>query len=188
MNEVELPAVRLSSNWSYVFVVHWPLDSACAKSIELLLLLPLLTLRFCYFVFRMPTVEAAVGTLKMCQQAQDQLQNAINTVVKAEQQLRENTREVGNVALLHSFVFVEKSFFPQKWEYVYNLQWPKQATEERFLCLEKKIEPIIQSDTVCVCMSDDSHLVYYWIILKLVPHTHYMNVMVLDWLILWSTS
>lgn len=44
----------------------------------------------------MPTVEATVGTLKMCQQAQDQLQNAINTVVKAEQQLRENTREVWN--------------------------------------------------------------------------------------------
>ncbi|XP_056903116.1 nuclear receptor coactivator 4 isoform X2 [Takifugu flavidus] len=43
---------------------------------------------------RMPTAEAATGTLKVCQQAQDQLQNAINTVVKAEQQLRENTREV----------------------------------------------------------------------------------------------
>lgn len=47
-----------------------------------------------------------MGTLKMCQQAQDQLQNAINTVVKAEQQLRENTREVRNVTLLQSFLFV----------------------------------------------------------------------------------
>ncbi|CAG05121.1 unnamed protein product, partial [Tetraodon nigroviridis] len=45
-------------------------------------------------VSRMPPVEAPVGTLMMCQQAQDQLQNAINTVVRAEQQLRENTREV----------------------------------------------------------------------------------------------
>lgn len=45
-------------------------------------------------------MEAAVGTLKMCQQAQDQLHNAINTVVKAEQLLRENTREVRKVTLL----------------------------------------------------------------------------------------
>ena len=51
-----------------------------------------------------------MGTLKMCQQAQDQLQNAINTVVKAEQQLRENTREVRN-GPLHSFDFVEMSLF-----------------------------------------------------------------------------
>lgn len=58
----------------------------------------------------MSTVEASVGTLKMCQQAQDQLQNAINTVVKAEQQLRENTREVRN-GPLYSFDFVEMSLF-----------------------------------------------------------------------------
>uniref|UniRef100_A0A3Q3W7D8 Nuclear receptor coactivator 4 N-terminal domain-containing protein n=1 Tax=Mola mola TaxID=94237 RepID=A0A3Q3W7D8_MOLML len=32
--------------------------------------------------------------LKLCRQAQDQLQDAINSVAKAEQQLRENTREV----------------------------------------------------------------------------------------------
>lgn len=58
----------------------------------------------------MPTAEAATGTLKVCQQAQDQLQNAINTVVKAEQQLRENTREVRNVTLL-SCTFVKISIF-----------------------------------------------------------------------------
>lgn len=54
----------------------------------------------------MPAAEAATGTLKVCQQAQDQLQNAINTVVKAEQQLRENTREVRNGTLL-SYTFVK---------------------------------------------------------------------------------
>nr|XP_033468821.1 nuclear receptor coactivator 4 isoform X4 [Epinephelus lanceolatus] len=47
---------------------------------------------------RMPSAEAveaaAVGELKQCQQAQDQLEEAINGVMKAEQQLRENTREV----------------------------------------------------------------------------------------------
>lgn len=58
----------------------------------------------------MPTAEAATGTLKVCQQAQDQLQNAINTVVKAEQQLRENTREVSNAALF-SCTFVKTSIF-----------------------------------------------------------------------------
>lgn len=52
-------------------------------------------------------MEAAVGTLKMCQQAQDQLQNAINTVVKAEQQLRENTREVRKVTLPLSLLFLK---------------------------------------------------------------------------------
>lgn len=65
-----------------------------------------------------------MGTLKMCQQAQDQLQNAINTVVKAEQQLRENTREVRNAAHLQAFLFVYISiFFSLKYEnmsIVYN--------------------------------------------------------------------
>lgn len=43
----------------------------------------------------MPLTEAAtVGGLKQCRQAQDQLEDAINGVMKAEQQLRENTREV----------------------------------------------------------------------------------------------
>uniref|UniRef100_A0A3Q3BEF0 Nuclear receptor coactivator 4 n=2 Tax=Kryptolebias marmoratus TaxID=37003 RepID=A0A3Q3BEF0_KRYMA len=37
---------------------------------------------------------AAVSGLKQVQQAQDQLENTINGVLKAEQQLRENTREV----------------------------------------------------------------------------------------------
>ncbi|KAI3363563.1 hypothetical protein L3Q82_012172 [Scortum barcoo] len=50
------------------------------------------------FLSRMPAevAEVAVGTvgLKQCQQAQDQLEDAINGVMKAEQQLRENTREV----------------------------------------------------------------------------------------------
>uniref|UniRef100_A0A3Q4AZ64 Nuclear receptor coactivator 4 N-terminal domain-containing protein n=1 Tax=Mola mola TaxID=94237 RepID=A0A3Q4AZ64_MOLML len=46
------------------------------------------------FLFRMSSVEASVGSLKLCRQAQDQLQDAINSVAKAEQQLRENTREV----------------------------------------------------------------------------------------------
>ncbi|XP_076598541.1 nuclear receptor coactivator 4 isoform X2 [Chaetodon auriga] len=43
---------------------------------------------------RMPSVEAAMGGLKQCRQAQDQLEDAINGVMKAEQQLRENAREV----------------------------------------------------------------------------------------------
>ncbi|KAM9344921.1 nuclear receptor coactivator 4 isoform 2-T2 [Symphorus nematophorus] len=50
---------------------------------------------------RMPAVEAAAvagvasgGGLKQCRQAQDQLEDAINSVMNAEQQLRENTREV----------------------------------------------------------------------------------------------
>ncbi|XP_070697066.1 nuclear receptor coactivator 4 isoform X2 [Pempheris klunzingeri] len=43
---------------------------------------------------RMPSAEAAVSGLKQCRQAQDQLEDAISDVMKAEQQLRENTREV----------------------------------------------------------------------------------------------
>uniref|UniRef100_A0A4W6CLU6 Nuclear receptor coactivator 4 n=1 Tax=Lates calcarifer TaxID=8187 RepID=A0A4W6CLU6_LATCA len=44
---------------------------------------------------RMPSsVAEAAGGLKQCQQAQGQLEDAINTVMKAEQQLRENAREV----------------------------------------------------------------------------------------------
>ncbi|KAM6997753.1 nuclear receptor coactivator 4 isoform 2-T2 [Tautogolabrus adspersus] len=43
---------------------------------------------------RMPAAEAAVSGLKQCRQAQDQLEDAIKGVMKAEQQLRENTREV----------------------------------------------------------------------------------------------
>lgn len=76
----------------------------------------------------MLTVEAAAGTLKMCQQAQDQLQNAINTVVKAEQQLKENTREVSSAALQHSSLFVGSFIFfsPQIGAYICNLQWPKE--------------------------------------------------------------
>ncbi|GLD56014.1 nuclear receptor coactivator 4 isoform X1 [Lates japonicus] len=44
---------------------------------------------------RMPSSAAeAAGGLKQCQQAQGQLEDAINAVMKAEQQLRENAREV----------------------------------------------------------------------------------------------
>ncbi|XP_059179925.1 nuclear receptor coactivator 4 isoform X2 [Centropristis striata] len=44
---------------------------------------------------RMPLAEAvAAAGLKQCRQAQDQLEDAISSVMKAEQQLRENTREV----------------------------------------------------------------------------------------------
>ncbi|XP_041644760.1 nuclear receptor coactivator 4 isoform X2 [Cheilinus undulatus] len=43
---------------------------------------------------RMPTAEAAVSGLKQCRQAQDQLEDAIRGVMKAEQQLRENSRKV----------------------------------------------------------------------------------------------
>ncbi|XP_040906000.1 nuclear receptor coactivator 4 isoform X2 [Toxotes jaculatrix] len=43
---------------------------------------------------RMPPAEAAAGGLKQCRQAQGQLDDAINGVMKAEQQLRENAREV----------------------------------------------------------------------------------------------
>lgn len=49
----------------------------------------------------MPTMEVATGSLKLCQQAQDQLLEAIDSVLKAEQQLRENTREVRKVFHLH---------------------------------------------------------------------------------------
>ncbi|XP_035028992.1 nuclear receptor coactivator 4 isoform X2 [Hippoglossus stenolepis] len=43
---------------------------------------------------RMSSAEAAAGGLKQCWQAQGQLEDAINSVLKAEQQLRENVREV----------------------------------------------------------------------------------------------
>ncbi|XP_029377252.1 nuclear receptor coactivator 4 isoform X2 [Echeneis naucrates] len=44
---------------------------------------------------RMPSAEvAAANGLKQCQQAQAQLEDAISSVAKAEQQLRENAREV----------------------------------------------------------------------------------------------
>lgn len=56
-------------------------------------------------------VEATAGTLKVCLQAQDQLQNAINTVVKAEQELRENTREVRNDTLILAHLSQSPSFF-----------------------------------------------------------------------------
>ncbi|KAM9847909.1 nuclear receptor coactivator 4 isoform 2-T2 [Aulostomus maculatus] len=42
----------------------------------------------------MPLVEEAASGLKQCSLAQDQLEDAINSVTKAEQQLRENAREV----------------------------------------------------------------------------------------------
>lgn len=42
----------------------------------------------------MPSAEAACDGLKVCQQAQAQLEDAIVGVVKAEQQLKENAREV----------------------------------------------------------------------------------------------
>lgn len=42
----------------------------------------------------MPSAEVAASGLKQCQQAQDKLEDAINGVLKAEQQLRENAREV----------------------------------------------------------------------------------------------
>lgn len=56
-------------------------------------------------------VEATAGTLKVCLQAQDQLQNAINTVVKAEQELRENTQEVRNDTLILAHLSQYPSFF-----------------------------------------------------------------------------
>ncbi|XP_074531470.1 nuclear receptor coactivator 4 isoform X2 [Halichoeres trimaculatus] len=43
---------------------------------------------------RMPSTEAAASGLKQCRQAQEQLEDAISRVTKAEQQLRENAREV----------------------------------------------------------------------------------------------
>uniref|UniRef100_A0A3P8TGQ2 Nuclear receptor coactivator 4 n=1 Tax=Amphiprion percula TaxID=161767 RepID=A0A3P8TGQ2_AMPPE len=49
-----------------------------------------MTMRSC-FLGRMP---AALSGLKTCQQAQDQLEDAISCVMKAEQQLRDNGREV----------------------------------------------------------------------------------------------
>ncbi|XP_078137667.1 nuclear receptor coactivator 4 isoform X2 [Sander vitreus] len=49
--------------------------------------------RFQSKVTRMQSAEAATG-LKQCRQAQDQLEDAITGVMKAETQLRENAREV----------------------------------------------------------------------------------------------
>ncbi|XP_023183212.1 nuclear receptor coactivator 4 isoform X1 [Xiphophorus maculatus] len=43
---------------------------------------------------RMSPAGAAVSSMKLCQEAQDQLEDAIGSVLKAEQQLRDNTREV----------------------------------------------------------------------------------------------
>ncbi|XP_069394254.1 nuclear receptor coactivator 4 [Paralichthys olivaceus] len=43
---------------------------------------------------RMSSAEAAAGGLKQCWQAQGQLEDAINSVLKAERQLTENVREV----------------------------------------------------------------------------------------------
>ncbi|XP_051251660.1 nuclear receptor coactivator 4 isoform X2 [Dicentrarchus labrax] len=43
---------------------------------------------------RMAPVELAAGGVKQCRQAQDQLEDAIDGVMRAEQQLRENAREV----------------------------------------------------------------------------------------------
>lgn len=39
-------------------------------------------------------MEVAAGGMKQCRQAQDQLEEAISGVMKAEQQLRENARQV----------------------------------------------------------------------------------------------
>ncbi|XP_060943554.1 nuclear receptor coactivator 4 [Limanda limanda] len=44
--------------------------------------------------FRKSSAEAAAGGVQQCWQAQGQLEDAINSVLKAEQQLRENVREV----------------------------------------------------------------------------------------------
>lgn len=51
----------------------------------------------------MASEVAAASGMKQVQQAQEQLENAINGVLKAEQQLRENTREVSLlfISLLH---------------------------------------------------------------------------------------
>ncbi|XP_071369320.1 nuclear receptor coactivator 4, partial [Centroberyx affinis] len=43
---------------------------------------------------RMPEAAAAAAGLKQSQLAQDQLEEAISGVMKAEQQLRDNSREV----------------------------------------------------------------------------------------------
>ncbi|XP_027862106.1 nuclear receptor coactivator 4 isoform X3 [Xiphophorus couchianus] len=43
---------------------------------------------------RMSPAGAAVSSMKLCQEAQDQLEDAIGSVLKAEQQLRDNAREV----------------------------------------------------------------------------------------------
>ncbi|XP_027862108.1 nuclear receptor coactivator 4 isoform X5 [Xiphophorus couchianus] len=42
----------------------------------------------------MSPAGAAVSSMKLCQEAQDQLEDAIGSVLKAEQQLRDNAREV----------------------------------------------------------------------------------------------
>ena len=48
----------------------------------------------------MSSAEAAAGGVKQCRQAQGQLEDAINSVLKAEQQLRDNVREVSTYIIV----------------------------------------------------------------------------------------
>lgn len=128
----------------YVLVVHWPLDSSCTKSHWTAVVFVISPLCFCYFAFRMPMVEATAGTLKVCLQAQDQLQNAINTVVKAEQELRENTREVRNDTLILAHLSQSPSFFS-------NMRICLQSTQLALSSYWKKLINVL-----CVCSLENN--------------------------------
>ncbi|MEQ2188991.1 hypothetical protein GOODEAATRI_020549 [Goodea atripinnis] len=68
----------------------------------------------CVDLRRMSPAEAAVSSLKLCLQAQDQLESAIGGVLMAEQQLRENAREVSvYIVLLVSYCSEHPSVLTQ---------------------------------------------------------------------------
>lgn len=69
----------------------------------------LLTVRPVCFLCRMSPVEAAASGLKQCKQAQDQLEDAISGVMKAEQQLRGNAREVSTFIVPHPIFLLPHS-------------------------------------------------------------------------------
>lgn len=52
-----------------------------------------------WFFVRMPSADMVTTGLKQCQQAQDQLEDAISGVMNAEQELRQNAREVRTIIL-----------------------------------------------------------------------------------------
>lgn len=73
-------------------------SSLCFKPAFVLLIIGFVSELPVVSLFRMPPPEAAASGLQLCRQAQDQLQEAISSVSRTEQQLRENTREVSTTA------------------------------------------------------------------------------------------
>lgn len=70
----------------------------------------------------MPSVEAAASGLKQCLLAQDQLEGAISSVMKAEQQLRDNAREVSIFIILLLFIMLCLPVYLSVYLFVYNFQ------------------------------------------------------------------